>query len=291
VSAQKPIASILVTSFNHELHIIDCLKSIRSKHLKSIELIVGDDGSNDKSPRIIRKWIKKNKHKFLDVRLIIREKNQGVANNLREMIYEARSDLLLPLASDDMYRAETVDERIKFLYENPKIWVGFSDASAIDKSGKVITKSLHQWYQHQNDGDSPTTLKKQLILNWNYPANIQFWRKGDWIHEISPGMFSEDVEIGLAALVENKIKFLNKILYQYRCAHWPIRTKGCEQSKRLHLSFYYRKAAFKSRGISKYALKCLSNYNLSLAVADKKQAKKDERILSLLKKIPSKLFK
>jgi glycosyltransferase involved in cell wall biosynthesis len=285
------VASVIVSSYNHQKYIWNCLNSIKTKTNPNIEVIIIDDCSTDHSPKIIKTWEKANKNHFAEIKTIFHNQQCGISNVILELVNSARANILLPLASDDMYEAETVDERIRFLYDNPKIWVGFSDASAIDKSGKVITKSLHQWYQHQNDGDSPTTLKKELILNWNYPANIQFWRKGHWIQEISPAMFSEDVEIGLAALVENKIKYLNKILYQYRCAHWPIQTKGCEQSKRLHLSFYYRKAAFKSRGISKYALKCLSNYNLSLAVADKKQAKKDERILGLLKKIPSKLFK
>ena len=189
-----------------------------------------------------------------------------------------------------MYLVQTIDERIKFLNENPNIWVGFSDASAINGNGETMTESLYKYYNHKFAGCSETALKKELILSWNYPANIQFWRKGEWANEISAGMFSEDVEIALAALSKNKIKYLNKVLYQYRCASWPIEAKGCEKTKRLHLSYYYRKEAGKARGIAKYALQKLSDYNLSLANGDVRQAKKDEKKIGILKKIPSFFF-
>jgi len=286
----KPIASILVTSFNHQMYIPQCLESIQSKCLHEIELIISDDGSRDESVRLIKKWIETNNQRFQEVKLIARKDNIGISQNILEMINESRSNILLPLASDDMYLVQTIDERIKFLNENPNIWVGFSDASAINGNGETMTESLYKYYNHKFAGCSESALKKELILSWNYPANIQFWRKGDWIHEISPGMFSEDVEIALAALSENKIKYLNKVLYQYRVATWPIEAKGCEKTKRLHLAYYYRKQANKAWGISKYAFQKLSDYNQSLANGDMRQAKKDEKKMGILKKIPSIFF-
>jgi glycosyltransferase involved in cell wall biosynthesis len=287
----KPIASILVTSFNHQMYIPQCLESIQSKCLHEIELIISDDGSRDESVRLIKKWIETNNQRFQEVKLIARKDNIGISQNILEMINESRSNILLPLASDDMYLVQTIDERIKFLNENPNIWVGFSDASAINGNGETMTESLYKYYNHKFAGCSESALKKELILSWNYPANIQFWRKGDWINEISPGIFSEDVEIALAALSGNKIKYLNKVLYKYRCATWPIEAKGCEKSKRLHMSYYYRKAASQSAGMTKYALLKLSEYNLSIAVNDITQARKLEKKIHFIKKLPSALFR
>jgi len=286
----KPIASILVTSFNHQMYIPQCLESIQSKCLHEIELIISDDGSRDESVRLIKRWVETNRQRFQEIKLIARKDNIGISQNILEMINESRSNILLPLASDDMYLVQTIDERIKFLNENPSIWVGFSDASAINGNGETMTESLYKYYNHKFAGCSESALKKELILSWNYPANIQFWRKGKWTNEISPGMFSEDVEIALAALSKNKIKYLNKVLYQYRVATWPIEAKGCEKTKRLHLAYYYRKQANKAWGISKYAFQKLSDYNQSLANGDMRQAKKDEKKMGILKKIPSIFF-
>lgn len=286
----KPIASILVTSFNHQMYIAQCLESIQSKCLHEIELIISDDGSRDESVRLIKRWIESNRQRFKEIKLIARKDNIGISQNILEMINESRSNILLPLASDDMYLVQTIDERIKFLNENPNIWVGFSDASAINGSGETMTESLYKYYNHKFAGCSETALKKELILSWNYPANIQFWRKGEWANEISPGMFSEDIEITLAALSKNKVKYLNKVLYMYRCATWPIEAKGCEKSKRLHMSYYYRKAAIGAKGVARLAFFALSRYNLSLAVGDKTKAKKEEKKLAFLKKVPPLLF-
>lgn len=285
-----PVASILVTSFNHAKYLNSCLNSIKSSISNKIELFIIDDASADLSKEVIDHWVKNNRSKYLSVKTIFNKKNAGISQCLSEFSYAAKADILLPLASDDMYFLETVDERIRFLTNNPDIWVGFSDARAINTDGNVINQSLYKYYKHKFADCSYEVLKKELILNWNYPANIQFWRKGDWIHEISPGMFSEDIEIALAALAKNKVKYLNKVLYMYRCATWPIEAKGCEKTKRLHLSYYYRKEANKAWGVSKYALQKLSDYNQSLANGDVRQAKKDEKKIGILKKLPSIFF-
>jgi glycosyltransferase involved in cell wall biosynthesis len=117
----KPIASILVTSFNHQMYIAQCLESIQSKCLHEIELIISDDGSKDESVRLIKKWIETNNQRFQEIKLIARKDNIGISQNILEMINESRSNILLPLASDDMYLVQTIDERIKFLNENPNI--------------------------------------------------------------------------------------------------------------------------------------------------------------------------
>ena len=286
-----PAASILVTSYNHANYLNKSLQSIQCSYGKEIELLIMDDASHDNSKNIIKRWARKNSPKFSSIRVLLNQNTVGISECIKELVAEAKGKILLPLASDDMYLPKTVDERIRFLINNPDIWVGFSDARAINTDGNVINQSLYKYYKHQFADCSYEVLKKELILNWNYPANIQFWRKGDWIHEISPSMFSEDIEIMLAALAKNKVKYLNKILYMYRCATWPIEAKGCEKSKRLHMSYYYRKAASQSAGMTKYALLKLSEYNLSIAVNDITQARKLEKKINLIKKLPSVLFR
>jgi len=284
------IASVIVSCFNHQKYILDALNSIKTKHEKKVEVVIVDDCSSDQSQNIIKKWEEKNKHRYAGINIICHKKRYGISNVILELIYNSHSNLIIPLASDDMYFPETVDERIKFLNDNPDIWVGFSDASAVDPAGQVIVDSLYKYYKHQFADASNAVLKKELIVNWNYPANIQFWRKGDWVHDISPGMFSEDIEIALGALAKNKVKYLNKVLYMYRSATWPIEVKGCEKSKRLHMSYYYKKAASQSAGMTKYALLKLSEYNLSIAANDITQARKLEKKIHFIKKLPAVFF-
>ena len=284
------IASVIVSSYNHNAYILNALDSIKSQNEKKIEIIILDDYSTDGSIDKIKIWKKKNRYRFNEILIISHIKQHGISDVTLELLASTRSNLVLPLASDDMFLPHTVDERISFLNENPKIWVRFSDGSAVDNAGEVIVNSLYKYYKHQFADASYAVLKKELIVNWNYPANIQFWRKGDWVHEISPSMFSAEVEIALAALSNNKIKYLNKILYQYRCGAWPIQVKGCEKDKRLHLSFYYRKAASQSAGMTKYALLKLSEYNLSIAANDITQARKLEKKIHFIKKLPAVFF-
>jgi hypothetical protein len=57
------------------------------------------------------------------------------------------------------------------------------------------------------------------------------------------------------------------------------------------MSYYYRKAASQSAGMTKYALLKLSEYNLSIAVNDITQARKLEKKIHFIKKLPSALFR
>jgi len=286
----NPIASVIVPSFNHQTFLLNALNSIKTIHGKDVEVIIIDDCSNDLSKNIIKMWRKKNIHKFSCIETIFHSKQYGISNVVLELISSSHAKLLIPLASDDMFFPNTVDERIKFLHCNPNIWVGFSDASVLNKKGKTIEGSLYKYYNHKFSAAPCAALRKELVLNWNYPANIQFWRKGEWINEISPGMFSEDVEIALTALSKSKIKYLDKVLYQYRVADWPIKVKGCEKTKRLHLAYYYKKESKKVCGIYKKTLEVLSEYNFSLAIGDAKRVKFCEKKISFLKKIPPIFF-
>lgn len=56
---RKPLVTIVVPAHNEEVGITRTLDSIRANTYKNIEIIVVDDGSTDKTPDIIRKYIRR----------------------------------------------------------------------------------------------------------------------------------------------------------------------------------------------------------------------------------------
>ena len=52
------LISVVVTCYNHENYIEQCLRSIFNQTYRNIELIVLDDGSTDYSPEIIQEVLK-----------------------------------------------------------------------------------------------------------------------------------------------------------------------------------------------------------------------------------------
>ena len=45
----KPLVTCVISSYNHDKYIFKCIKSIIDQDYQNIELIIIDDGSNDKS--------------------------------------------------------------------------------------------------------------------------------------------------------------------------------------------------------------------------------------------------
>lgn len=70
----KPLVTVLVTSYNHQEFVVECIASIIKQTYENIELIVIDDGSTDKSQSIIKALSEEHHFRFIP------QKNQGVAD-------------------------------------------------------------------------------------------------------------------------------------------------------------------------------------------------------------------
>ncbi|WGX75207.1 glycosyltransferase family 2 protein [Paraclostridium bifermentans] len=74
------LVSIVISNYNNENYILECLDSILNQSYENIEIIVVDDKSTDDSVPKIKNWIIKNKNSFRDdnyIKLIELPKNVG----------------------------------------------------------------------------------------------------------------------------------------------------------------------------------------------------------------------
>lgn len=60
-----PLVSIIITVFNTENFVQECIESVCSQTYKQIEIIIVDDGSTDNSPLICDKY--QNQYSFIKV--------------------------------------------------------------------------------------------------------------------------------------------------------------------------------------------------------------------------------
>ena len=67
---KKILLTIIITNFNKEKYLNECLKSITKQKLEKIEIILIDDNSNDHSKKILKKYKKK-------IQIIYNKKNLG----------------------------------------------------------------------------------------------------------------------------------------------------------------------------------------------------------------------
>ena len=103
---KEPLISILTSVYNTEKYIGLCIESVLNQSFINYEFIIIDDGSTDKTAKIIENFAN------LDKRIkFYKKKNTGLTNSLNYGISLASSNFILRLDADDLMlprRIETV---------------------------------------------------------------------------------------------------------------------------------------------------------------------------------------
>jgi GT2 family glycosyltransferase len=107
--------SIIIVTWNSEEFIRNCLDSILiSAGSLSLEIIVVDNNSSDKTARIVEQF-------YPQVNLIQNKKNSGYAKANNQGIEEARGEYILLLNPDTQVLEDALSLMYEFMEENPKI--------------------------------------------------------------------------------------------------------------------------------------------------------------------------
>ena len=93
----RPLVTALVDTYNHERYIEQTLASVLEQGLSpaELEIVVVDDGSTDKTPEIIRKFVPRVKH--------VRKKNGGQASAFNAGFAESHGEIVATLDGDDLW--------------------------------------------------------------------------------------------------------------------------------------------------------------------------------------------
>lgn len=160
--------SIIVPVYNSEKTIEKCLETLTKQTLNEIEIVVINDGSTDKSPFIIEKYVKKFPNK---IKYISRE-NKGIGFTRNEGIEIASGEFLGFVDSDDFVAFDMYEKLYKkIIFENADIAI--CNYTMIDDNNNETRVSV-------NVPSATTLLEKPEIINsidfapWNkiYKRNL-----------------------------------------------------------------------------------------------------------------------
>lgn len=108
----NPLVSIIIPNYNSELFLEACLKSAINQTYPNIEVIIVDDGSQDKSLDIISRYEKSESTVFLYRRNRL-PKGAPTCRNIG--IAKAKGDYIMFLDSDDLIKENKVESQINIL--------------------------------------------------------------------------------------------------------------------------------------------------------------------------------
>lgn len=129
-----PLVSILVPTYNGERFLRTTLRSALGQSYRNVEVIVGDDGSTDRTPEVLASVAAEDPR----VRVLRFEPNIGPLENPRRLLAEARGDYIKFLMHDDVLGSDCVRELVRGMQQHPEATMAFSHRVLIDEQGKPI---------------------------------------------------------------------------------------------------------------------------------------------------------
>lgn len=104
------VVSVIVTCYNHETYIEECLHSIFYQTHQAIQLVVVDDGSKDNSPELIRELLKKSP---FSEPVFIQQENAGVCVARNNGLERAVGEYILFIDSDDFLDPDYIEKLLQ----------------------------------------------------------------------------------------------------------------------------------------------------------------------------------
>lgn len=166
---ERPLVSVIIPAYNAELFIEETLKSVLAQTYKNIEVIVVDDGSQDRTAEIVNKFIE------IDQRVkLFTQVNSGVAVARNTGIAKAQGEFIAPIDADDIWYPDNIAKQVECMLASPaNVGVVYSWSVYIDETGSLtggfcagnITGNVYTTLIWQNfiDNASASLIRRNVL--------------------------------------------------------------------------------------------------------------------------------
>ena len=214
----SPLISIMVPVYNTEKYLRQCLTSLCTQTYHNIEIIIVNDGSEDKSASICEEFAHNDNRIFL-----IHQKNQGMSSARNEALRNAHGDFLMYVDSDDWVEPDFCESALNCLQEN---------------QAKLAVFCYEVFYSEDNRRDShirlpqviDSSITMEYLIRDKYIHNL-LWNK-IFSRELFSGIefptgrcFEENLIICELIHRAGRISVTPKVLYHYRQRNTSVSSK------------------------------------------------------------------
>ena len=207
-----PDVSILLPCYNAESTLDEALTSLAEQSYGDFEVICLDDGSQDSTPAILKKWGQK------DPRFIpVRKKHQGIVKAANSGLSLSRAPIILRMDADDRCHPDRVILQREFLLENPDVDVVGSLVEGFPKD--QVGEGFQLYYQWLNSLIQHKDICREIFIESPLANPSTAFRKS-WIEEMGGYQdrgWPEDYDLWLRAyLGGTKFAKIPRVLLEWR---------------------------------------------------------------------------
>ncbi|MBD2098856.1 glycosyltransferase family 2 protein [Trichocoleus sp. FACHB-591] len=125
-----PLVSVIIPAYNAEHFIAKTLESVINQTYKSIEVLVVDDGSSDRTAEIVNQ-ISQNDSRIV----LLQQSNLGVAAARNLAIQTAKGEFIAPIDADDIWYRTNLEKQVCCLLQAPaSVGLVYSWSADIDEA-------------------------------------------------------------------------------------------------------------------------------------------------------------
>jgi len=131
----NPKVTVLMTVYNGERYLKECIDSVLNQPFKDFEFLVIDDCSMDNSRSIVKSY------KDDRIRLIENKKNLSQVSSLNIGLEHARGEYIARIDADDVMLPNRLERQLNFLNSRTDVALAGSWGDVIDERGDTIAIS------------------------------------------------------------------------------------------------------------------------------------------------------
>ena len=110
----NPLLTVVIPAYNEEKTIRNCILSVMKQTYSNIQLVVVNDGSKDRTGKILRELSSTGDKRFLSKTFkVVFQKNSGKSNAINNAIKNyAKGELVMILDADSMLEKDTIQNMV-----------------------------------------------------------------------------------------------------------------------------------------------------------------------------------
>ncbi len=212
---RSPTVSITLATYNRTEFLQGTLDSLVAQTYQDFEIILVDDGSTDNTPQHIEQLLKNKK--YAKVRFFPLPENRGIAFAISYAMQHSKGKYISHIGSDDLWQKTALEKMVQVLDTNSEVGVVYTDASRIDRDGKILSESR---FAENPIGPQKGWVFKDLLLKGMFVSaiSVTFRRSlydivGDFDTNYS---ISNDYDFFMRCSAHAQFDYINEVLACWR---------------------------------------------------------------------------
>jgi glycosyltransferase involved in cell wall biosynthesis len=210
--------SICVPTCNRPDLIVECLDSCLAQTHTHIEILIGDDSSDDRTQALVAARYAHDAR----IRYVKNEPSLGQARNVASLFARATGDKITLIHDDDYFAKDGIAQLLRLWQQHPQLDVAFADQYEVDVRGNVdvlksaaLNAAFHRTEDAQGLQSQPgRTGLVQMFPNNGWMANADLVKRVSYRDDV--GMCCDYVFGSELCLAAKQVAYLHRYVSYYR---------------------------------------------------------------------------